>query len=314
MGDTDIKVLGSKRLEPESSPAQKFREQIAHFAIRLRPKIRRLCSDKSRRSRVKVVCISDTHNAQPQLPAGDLLVHAGDLTQNGTLEEAQAQLSWLAAQQGFAHRVVIAGNHDFALRDRRSSLTFDGITFLQDETATLAMPYSSDSRDLRVHGTPWTPEYGQWAFQYPRALGQAFWSSAERRIPGDTDVLVVHGPPRRHLDSEGSAGATLGCAGLAEVVRAAQPRLVVCGHVHGGRGREDVVFDRAQVAFERIAEGTGGWLVLAALGWGLVSAWASWLLKREQRVTSIVNASQALPAGGASRADEDERGAIVITI
>jgi predicted phosphodiesterase len=44
---------------------------------------------------VKVVCISDTHNEQPLVPLGDILIHAGDLTVNGTFSELQAQLPWL---------------------------------------------------------------------------------------------------------------------------------------------------------------------------------------------------------------------------
>ena len=58
---------------------------------------------------INVVCISDTHNQQPDLPDGDLLLHAGDLTQDGSFDELQAQLDWLNGQR---HRckVVIAGN------------------------------------------------------------------------------------------------------------------------------------------------------------------------------------------------------------
>lgn len=57
----------------------------------------------------KVVCIADTHNAQSPLPPGDILLHAGDLSQYGSFAEIQAQLTWLSAQP---HRwkVVIAGN------------------------------------------------------------------------------------------------------------------------------------------------------------------------------------------------------------
>src|ERR1700691_4090932 len=70
---------------------------------------------------IRLVCISDTHNAQPSVPSGDVLIHAGDLTQNGTTEELQAAVSWIAS---LPHpiKVVVAGNHDKALdakyRDR----------------------------------------------------------------------------------------------------------------------------------------------------------------------------------------------------
>ncbi|KAL8945464.1 MAG: hypothetical protein Q9183_008083, partial [Haloplaca sp. 2 TL-2023] len=69
---------------------------------------------KASSGKITVVCISDTHGTQPALPAGDLLLHAGDLTKWGTFSELQAQLTWLA-QQPHKHKVVIAGNHDLLL-------------------------------------------------------------------------------------------------------------------------------------------------------------------------------------------------------
>ena len=64
-------------------------------------------------AKVKIVCISDTHNTQPEVPPGDILIHAGDLSQSGSIEEIQAQLDWLKAQP-HEHKVFIAGNHDLA--------------------------------------------------------------------------------------------------------------------------------------------------------------------------------------------------------
>ena len=63
---------------------------------------------------ISVVCISDTHNTQPYIPAGDLLLHAGDLSNWGTFAEIQAQLTWLS-QQPHRYKIVIAGNHDLLL-------------------------------------------------------------------------------------------------------------------------------------------------------------------------------------------------------
>lgn len=58
---------------------------------------------------VRTVCISDTHNLQPELPDGDVLLHAGDLTDRGTFDELQTQFDWLD-KQPHRFRVVIAGN------------------------------------------------------------------------------------------------------------------------------------------------------------------------------------------------------------
>ena len=65
------------------------------------------------------VCVSDTHNlhgAMPPLPQGDVLLHAGDFTMRGEMEELQQFAGWWRAQAAhFPQRVLIAGNHDFCL-------------------------------------------------------------------------------------------------------------------------------------------------------------------------------------------------------
>ena len=41
----------------------------------------------SMRRRTRIVCISDTHNCQVKLPKGDVLIHAGDLSNQGSHAE-----------------------------------------------------------------------------------------------------------------------------------------------------------------------------------------------------------------------------------
>lgn len=38
--------------------------------------------------RTRIVCIADTHNCPVKLPKGDVLIHAGDLTNQGSYSEA----------------------------------------------------------------------------------------------------------------------------------------------------------------------------------------------------------------------------------
>lgn len=65
---------------------------------------------------IKIVCISDTHNKHNEinLPEGDILLHAGDFTYQGSKEEIKEFNNWLGKQK-FKHKVVIAGNHEFGL-------------------------------------------------------------------------------------------------------------------------------------------------------------------------------------------------------
>jgi predicted phosphodiesterase len=62
--------------------------------------------------KTRFVCVSDTHNASApgsfQLPKGDVLIHAGDLTNQGTYAELQKTLKWIE-EADFEQKIVIAG-------------------------------------------------------------------------------------------------------------------------------------------------------------------------------------------------------------
>lgn len=63
--------------------------------------------------KARFVCVSDTHNASPtngafKLPKGDVLIHAGDLTNQGTYAEIRKTLDWIQAAD-FEVKIVVAG-------------------------------------------------------------------------------------------------------------------------------------------------------------------------------------------------------------
>jgi predicted phosphodiesterase len=58
--------------------------------------------------KVRIVCISDTHNNTFNLPKGDILIHAGDLTKQGTLAELRKTIDWID-NAPFEAKIVIAG-------------------------------------------------------------------------------------------------------------------------------------------------------------------------------------------------------------
>ena len=101
---------------------------------------------------MRLVCISDTHNRHGALdvPEGDVLLHAGDLTAQGTREEIEAFGAWLAARP-HPHKVVIAGNHDWLFqREPQAAVEALGTaTYLQDSGVTIG--------GLRFWGSPWQP-------------------------------------------------------------------------------------------------------------------------------------------------------------
>ena len=58
--------------------------------------------------KTRIVCISDTHNQTSKLPAGDVLIHAGDLTNQGSYSELKKTVNWLE-KADFEAKIVVAG-------------------------------------------------------------------------------------------------------------------------------------------------------------------------------------------------------------
>ena len=66
---------------------------------------------------MKIVAISDTHSKhwKVAIPACDILIHAGDATWQGTVEEMADFAQWLEAQPA-RHKVFVPGNHELAFK------------------------------------------------------------------------------------------------------------------------------------------------------------------------------------------------------
>ena len=240
------------------SPAQFLLAYLHRLLVSLR------CVHRRDSDSIRVVCISDTHTNKLALPDGDLLIHAGDLTNEGTVAEIQAQIDWLASAR-HRHVVVIAGNHDsyFDPRSRRpidyeKKLNFKNIHYLQHSEVVLEFPHQG--RSLRLYGAPQIPACGgdEHAFQYER--GQDAWSGT---IPSDVDILITHTPPKWHLDLP----IGMGCEHLLREVWAVRPRLHVFGHVHAGRGRDTVFWNDGQSAYERVAAKEGWKCLFSPYTW-----------------------------------------------
>ena len=58
--------------------------------------------------KTRFVCVSDTHNVYPKLPRGDVLIHAGDLTKQGTFAELKKTVQWME-KADFECKIVVAG-------------------------------------------------------------------------------------------------------------------------------------------------------------------------------------------------------------
>lgn len=203
---------------------------------------------------IRIVCISDTHNHAPgegyTLPRGDILIHAGDVTNQGTYAELEKAIAWLS-KADFAVKVVVAGNHDISLDPTYSLKHEEGwkvlpadveacralftdnpdIVYLQHSAATLHLPEKGVS--LQVFGSPFSPERGKqnWAFQYENDAAEMLWDA----VPNNTDILITHSPPKGICDAS-KHWREGGCRALSATLARVRPQLHVCGHCHEGRG------------------------------------------------------------------------------
>ncbi|MCJ1243171.1 hypothetical protein MMC30_000368 [Trapelia coarctata] len=226
-------------------------------------------------SPIRLVCISDTHTQTlPSVSSGDILIHAGDLANTGTVSEIQSQVDWLASLP-HKHKIVVAGNHDsyFDPRSRPPSdsdktIEWGNIHYLQHSSVVLKFRGQGEGgagRILNIYGAPQIPACGgdEMAFQYKRE--EDAWSGT---VPADTDVLVTHTPPRWHLDLPRG----MGCDFLLKELWRVRPRVHVFGHVHAGRGREAVFWDEEQKTYERLKRREGRWVFWGGslgMGWCL---------------------------------------------
>jgi Icc-related predicted phosphoesterase len=202
---------------------------------------------------MKITFISDTHNKHNHLTSkgmgnilgsGDVLVHAGDISSMGKSHEIKNFLDWFS-NTDFTHKIFIAGNHDFGfelVHDIAPEYKEKGVHYLFDSEVVID--------GVKFYGSPWQPEFYNWAFNLPRGEKLA---EKWRMIPTDTDVLITHGPVYGLLDYA-PMGGHVGCEELYKRVFEVKPKIHVCGHIHDGYGQKSidgVEFLNASVLDER---------------------------------------------------------------
>jgi predicted phosphohydrolase len=153
---------------------------------------------------MRLVLISDTHDRRPSdIPAGDVLIHAGDFACGDDRASLRRDIDWFKSQP-HRHKIVVPGNHDLILtrqQDARDLLA--PAVLLSDSEVTID--------GVRFYGVGW---------------------GSKPAIPGGVDVLISHTPPFGVLDNG------MGSRELRQAVLAARPKVHVFGHIHGCRGHQ----------------------------------------------------------------------------
>jgi hypothetical protein len=156
--------------------------------------------------------------------------------------EATQFLEWFDKINNYEDKIFIAGNHDRLFEkdpDWRKMILdeYKTIDYIQDES--WVDYYDGPNGDypednVRVYGSPWQPEFYNWAFNLPRN-GEELKSKWDI-IPDNTDILITHGPPYGHLDIPGGQSIRVGCEMLRHRVDEFKPKIHVFGHIHGSAG------------------------------------------------------------------------------
>jgi len=194
---------------------------------------------------MKITAFSDSHTEHKLLsnmgllPPADVLICGGDISYRGTEPEVKNFLDWFLRLEGFAHKIFIAGNHDFWFErypdKMKNTVLPDNVHYLNDSGVTID--------GVKFWGSPITPWFHNWAFNRDRGEEiKEHWDL----IPLDTNVLITHGPPYNILDevlyeSRYNPEKKVGCRDLLNKIGELKDlKANIFGHIHEGYGEMEV--------------------------------------------------------------------------
>jgi Icc-related predicted phosphoesterase len=209
---------------------------------------------------MKIDCISDLHGAHDEidLPGGDLLLIAGDLTSNDSSPAWIDFYAWLE-KQDYRKIIYIAGNHDNLLLDtiptKEALELLNGDENCPDDRIEYLCDSGTEFEGLKIWGSPWSLTFKGinphcMAFTGRECdLREQF-----ELIPKDTDILITHSPPLGIMDDVIDWHIGKFSAGSSSLRRLfyggkLKPRLHVFGHIHEGYGHIAKMLDFSGVQF-----------------------------------------------------------------
>ena len=167
---------------------------------------------------------------QPRIKvqACDILIHAGDLTENGSEQEFRDALEALCELPA-EDLIVTCGNHDFfpwryphAAREIAREIGGERLKLLLDDGAYV--------RGLFFWGVPWCVRAGTWAYGLDDLGDMDSIEARLRYVPDDVQVLLTHSPPWGVLDYHEKHYGSRAIRNLTR--RLPHLKLHVFGHIH----------------------------------------------------------------------------------
>lgn len=206
-------------------------------------------------SSIRIVLISDTHNQHDELdlPEGDILIHGGDFTIKGTMDEITNFTKWLE-KQPFQHKIVVPGNHDILLDEEQYEVlsshwhevkesSKDAIEMLKNVCSLgfhEIMEFEVRGYVLRVFISPFQPR--QPKSRHPMAFGKVRGKELKEKWKTlydskNIDIVLTHTPLHGVMDIS-FGNKHIGDEELLKAVKKVKPSIHIFGHVHECRGIE----------------------------------------------------------------------------
>ena len=207
---------------------------------------------------MRLILISDTHTHHKNMKYNvndyidknnyNVLIHSGDVSGRGYQHEVTDFINWYQNLKGFDMKIFISGNHDFCFENinqphhkgdydwlshllNEENLSQTDCVYLEDSSVILETPELS--RPIKFYGSPWQPEFHNWAFNLPRN-GEEL-EKKWLNIPDDTDVLITHSPPYGIGDYTLS-NMRVGCELLVSRIENLNLLVHTYGHIHESYG------------------------------------------------------------------------------
>jgi len=187
---------------------------------------------------MKLLCVTDLHQSSAALEriladaaaAGpiDLLLLGGDITQFGPPEAAERLVR--QAQAAGAPVLAVAGNCDSPAIDRR--LVELGVS-LHGRGLICG--------DVGIHGLSATPLWRSKMHQFTEEELAGDLRAGYAQVAGAAHhVVLAHAPPHGGKLDRTHFFQHVGSKALRAFIEETQPELVLCGHIHEGRGIEQL--------------------------------------------------------------------------
>lgn len=188
-----------------------------------------------KKNKLKIWHISDTHTYHWLLKVPeniDMVIFSGDCSnpRNPIMNSIEVEnfIAWFASLD-IKYKIMIAGNHDSSIEKgyiKPEKFTSNNIIYLENEEVII--------EGFKIWGSPFTPSFNDWSFMKNRSKLDKLW----KQMPGDADIVIIHGPPKNILDLALDYNNKLercGCSALMKRMLDVQPELMCFGHIHNNK-------------------------------------------------------------------------------